>query len=149
MVSILDNPQIFNELKPENSPAIFVEPTFSVFTDTSSSPVLEIPETAYPIHVTKSDRIVSSEDNVFAKNEAVKSNDNFLQKQLNEENFIIRIEEVKFDLDNEDVRNLIKNTQQIFVGYEFLNFAPEDLESRSILLNADGVLSVDFDKGND
>jgi hypothetical protein len=62
------------------------------------------------------------------------------------EGFSLKINNLTLNRQDENVQNLLKNTRQIFVGYEFLHFPSEDLESKSIFLNESENLSIEFEK---
>ena len=51
-----------------------------------------------------------------------------------------------FDMDNKDVKERLSPIKQIFVGYQFLDYPPENLESASALLDDSGLVNLQFNR---
>jgi hypothetical protein len=65
-----------------------------------------------------------------------------------DETFTINIEEICFDTYKSRVSNILSNIHQIFVGFEFLSFPPEELETHSVRCTDADRIFISFSKGN-
>jgi hypothetical protein len=59
----------------------------------------------------------------------------------------IELETLKIAWDNEEVQELLRETNQMFVGIEFLGLPPEYLETQSILLTKDECIDIGYNQG--
>ena len=65
---------------------------------------------------------------------------------------VLIIERVEWDLSNIKVQHILENVNQIFIGYEFLHYPNEDLESKSVVIGQgilnEGISHINFKRGN-
>lgn len=59
----------------------------------------------------------------------------------------IKVSSVSFDVENEIVSTHLQGVKQAFVGFDFLDYPPEELESMSSFMNANGKLNFEFERG--
>ncbi|KAJ3384351.1 Protein fantom [Lobulomyces angularis] len=58
----------------------------------------------------------------------------------------IIVDNLKFDVKNLKVREILSSVKQVFVVYDFLEIPSNELESKSIILNNNGILNLEFEK---
>jgi hypothetical protein len=67
--------------------------------------------------------------------------------RLNDNQICLTVSEIIIDWSNENIRELLKDTVQVFVSMNFLGLAPELLETPSMLLKETEIVRVDFKQG--
>ncbi|KAJ3081344.1 X-linked retinitis pigmentosa GTPase regulator-interacting protein 1, partial [Rhizoclosmatium hyalinum] len=60
--------------------------------------------------------------------------------------FTIRLEEILFKTQSPKTSRLLRNVNQFFVSFEFLNYPPEELETHSIQRDDSGAHAITFSK---
>ncbi|KAJ3089309.1 X-linked retinitis pigmentosa GTPase regulator-interacting protein 1 [Quaeritorhiza haematococci] len=64
-----------------------------------------------------------------------------------EDQLTLEIHRLQFDMTSPDVREVLEDTFQVFVSYDFLEVPPAELETQTVRMNDSGLIQFGFRKG--